>query len=205
MNRVILDFDDVLVKLSDGWNKWLYHQELSDVLLKREDITSYDFYITKYGDRARNFFLADPHNCYDVWVDPFEGAKDFVKWCCDNFDDVEILTHATKEATKEAKKNFAKKHFNFSNVKFCRDLHDKYKQIGSGILVDDYPYHNIMNVVKNNNHSILFDEAGRNGWSKLENYSKVIPKDFDFSKLWIANDYKRVQFLLERLGGVNGL
>ena len=97
----------------------------------------------------------------------FPDAKGFYDYCVRNFD-TEILTHASKEETKIAKKMFAQKWLDKDvNIRFFKELNDKYKYIGKAILVDDYPLHVLNHIATNKQPGIIFNYQGKNGWSNV--------------------------------------
>ena len=197
--KLSLDLDSTLCNFCEAWNKWLYLNGYTETILELSDIVSYSYHNETFGVGCKDFFIKDPTECYTNWISPYEGAKEFIQWCNNNIDDIEILTHADKSETKQAKIQFCEEHLNFTKLRFIDKLHNKYLLLEDRVLVDDYPYHVIKNVSHNNNHSIIFNHKGLNGWSKIEEYSELFNNDFDYSKIWITKDYSTTKFILERL------
>jgi hypothetical protein len=198
--KLIIDLDSTICDFMDPWLVWLNVRNYTDIFYRVEDIPSYDWIVDKFGNSTRDFFLDEPMITYKEWIKPYKGAKEFLDWCCENFD-ATILTHAFCEKTEEAK-TWHVKHKIKSDipVKFFRTLHDKFKHIDDGILIDDYPYHVIKTTGKTNKDSIIIDHDGRNGWSKLESYKELIEQEkVDVSKLHYTKSFEEIKEVLNSL------
>lgn len=199
LNKVFLDLDDTLADLVNSWNAWLYENEFTEEKLTKKDITTYDFYIKNFNSSAMDFYKK--YNCYEEWVQPLVGSHLFLDWCEQNFDEVEILSYATTEKCKSDKKEFVKKHFGFDNIKFSDSKNEKYTFTKNSILVDDYPANILPHILNNKCPGIIFNHNNENSWSCLSGYREMTNKFTmdDMKNVWISNDYKSLQDILERL------
>lgn len=187
--KITIDLDSTLCNFTESWNIWLFVNGYADRIYSTEEITSYDWYTKNHGEESKKFFLKDPSKCYN-FVKPYEGAKDFINHCKENYDDVEILTYSTTYKTCTAKMDFCLTHFDFEDVKFFEVMNDKYKQTEGRILIDDYPLHIINHLAFNKSYGIIFDYQEKFGWSKLRDYRNLLHTvNPDMRYIHIAHDY----------------
>lgn len=198
--KLVIDLDSTVCDFVDPWLIWLNVNNYTNEFYKVEDVTSYDWMMNKFDASVRDFFLVDPMVTYSLWIDPYKGAKEFLDWCYENYD-AYILTHAEIDETIEAKTWFVKNKINSQiPMKFFSNLHDKFKHIDDGILIDDYPYHAIKTTAKTNKDSIIIDHDGRNGWSKLIDYKDLIDTEKpDISKIHYTKSFDEVKEVLKTL------
>lgn len=197
--KLSIDLDSTLCTFCEGWVEWCYEKNLTPFKLTLEDIKSYDYMGKTYGEKCNDFFLKNPYDCYENWLKPYPNSGDFLEWCSNRFD-TEIITHACKKETEEAKIEFCRKHYNFKNVKFVKNLHDKYIHLQDRILIDDYPVHCVMNNSRNGNDSIIFNINGKNGWSNISTYNHLIEGEtINPNKLWYSTNYNATKRILRRI------
>lgn len=196
--KLEIDFDSTIANFIPNWLQWLYDNELSNKLHTTREVLSYDWMFKEFGDEAVNFFNEDPFKCYET-VKPYEGAKEFLTWCCDNYD-TEILTHSWKKETEQAKTKWVQDHIGIDiKLNFCYDLEDKYKKLSKDdLLIDDYPHHVLSHNIYNNGYGIIFDFNEENGWSKIEDYKEIDDTMFDERKCGYATNYDEVMYLIQR-------
>ena len=195
--KLCCDFDDVLVDFVDSWLKWIHTEGYSIKRHIPSDVEYYTWFIDKFGNNCRDFFLKDPVDCYANKLSAYPGAINFYKFCKRHFD-VEIVTHACKVETELAKTNFAK-HFFGKDVKirFFSVLEEKVNHIAGSILIDDYPFHIIKHAGINKMPGIIFDYNGRNGWSKYKDYRDQIEIDNPgINLIQYATSYEEIKLLL---------
>lgn len=175
MKKICLDFDDTLVNFIEPWLTWLKDEGYSETVFNKKDVTNYSWFFDRYGDSVKNFFLKNPIDCYNK-LRLYPDSDKFYNWCKRHYN-TEILTHASKEETKTAKTMFAKKWLEEDvNIRFFKELNEKYKYIGDAILIDDYPLHVINHIATNKQPGIIFNYQGGNGWSNVNNYKELINK-----------------------------
>ena len=196
--KVKVDLDDTLCSFCEPWCDWLYINKFTDRLLELKDITSYDFFSKNYGEEARKFFLTDPHFLYGTIIKPFTGAKEFFSSISKKHD-VEIVTLATKQDTKDAKIKFVQEHFNTDKIKFIEKLNEKYIYTKDSILIDDYPVH-IFNHIKHNKKGGIIFNKNNNGWSKLSNHHDIVDDlIIKSSDLFVSSNYDSLEWLIKNL------
>lgn len=198
--KIVLDLDDVLCNFVDAWCNWAYEQKLTPVPITRGDVSTYDYFFKTFGKDAHDFYLKDPYRVYRELVTPFDGSKDFMVWCHENFDEVQILSHATNRHSKICKREFVNKHFDFDNIDFSSSRVEKFNFTKDCILVDDFPTNVLKHVARNNNHGIIFNRNNGNGWAALHKYDELITEEQpDLSKMHYSNSYCETKYLLRTM------
>ena len=177
MRKLVLDFDSTLAALMEPWMIWLYRKGYSDYVHDLSEVESYCWMHEKYGNSVSGFFHDDPEHTYSNYVLPYPGAKEFVRWTLEHFEEVEIVTHSNKPETEKAKVEWAREYLDFDNLRFFSVLEDKFKHIQGSILLDDYPLHVIKHLSRNGCPGIVFDYNKGNGWSKLETYKDLLNEE----------------------------
>lgn len=198
MKKLILDLDDVLCDFVSSWCNWLhYEKKWTETLLTPRDIKTYDHFLLNYGSQSHDFFAKDPHSTYTDWVEPLEGSHEFVEWCHNNFDEVQILTHATIIDSQKAKRAFVSKHFNIKNIKYSSSKMEKYNYTNGAILVDDYPLNVLKHIQFNEEHGICFNKDRMNAWSTINCHPEFINNpDINLNKYWEVNSYEQLKQIL---------
>jgi hypothetical protein len=198
--NIIFDLDSTLCEFMDPWFEWLVEHKHTNHLFKKEDCLHYGWIHENFGvDVVNGYFLNDPVSLYSHIIQPYYGAAEMVKWAKENFDGVEIVTHANTRATKVAKTAFVREHFDMkdSEIRFFHVLEEKVMHVKNAVLIDDYPLHIIYHMARNLRPAILFDYEGRNGWSKLRDYVPLIESERpDFRFYHKAEAYHEIKDFL---------
>jgi hypothetical protein len=197
LKRIILDLDNTLCDFIETWLVWLYSEGYADRILTLPEVTTYDFLCRSFGKGASDFYLEDPHFIYGKLIQPYEGSKEFVEWCKENFDEVSILSHADTYKNKEAKSKFVKYNYGITDIQFSNNIIEKYNFTKKCILVDDYPYHILQHINKNNNLGICIN-LHNNGWSNINNHLPLIMENnIDMSKFKSAGSYEEIKQIIK--------
>jgi hypothetical protein len=165
--KLTLDLDNVLANFVDTWHIWMLREGITTEHLDTNDVKGYDWHKKKFGVEVNKFFINDTFDCYDM-IRPYEGAKDFLRYCMLNFEDVEILSHTCTERSSKAKKKFCQLHLDFDNIKFADSKTDKYLQTEGRVLIDDYPAQVIKHISNNEEFGIVYNHNNSLGWCKLD-------------------------------------
>lgn len=200
MNKIVLDLDDVLCDFVPTWCKWLYAKGITKTELTRQDIKTYDHF-QLFGKEANDFYIKNPDESYNEWINPLEGSHEFVEWCENNFDEVMILSHATHKNSQNAKKAFVRKHFNIKNINFSSSVIEKYNFTQGCILIDDYPLNVLKHVQHNNAHGITFNRDRMNPWSSINCHPEFVNSgdDINFDKYWELCSYEQIKQVLHMI------
>ncbi len=200
--KLALDLDDVLCDFVGTWCQWLFTEGISDRLLTRADIDTYDFFHKNFGRKAHDFFLVNPQNLYENMVTPFSGSHDFVEWAKTEFDDITVLTHCQQKDAKAAKTKFIKEQFGLDKIKFSGGSREKHTFLDTDtILVDDYPHNVLQHVAFNDAHGICFNRNGVNGWDGFHKYQYLVDSNpIDHNLYWDSvESYAHLQIILAEI------
>jgi len=201
--KITFDLDSTLADMVSPWLVWLKTEGFTNELFTSADVKTYNWFMSEFGESVRDFFLKDPIHVYTECIKPFPGAKDLILWAIANKFEFEIVTHADRDSTRQAKINWINQHLGLppSFIRFFENLHNKSAYLDESILIDDYPHHAIQHIARNKQPAIIFDYHGNNGWSKLEGYSELmIAESPDMNKCRIAKTYDEVKTQILILG-----
>lgn len=195
--RLSVDFDSVLVDFMEPWFDWLIHKRITNFKFNASHALSYDWLCKQFGPVVYDYFREDPFETYTK-VQMFPGAKEFLNWCFDNFEHVEIVTHSDQDTTAQAKLDYVKTYFDTKSIKFFSKMDEKFKHTSDSILIDDYPLHCVKHIVHNDRPAILFDWNNNNGWSKLGDYIDLLEElKPDLGFYHKAYDYEQTKNILK--------
>lgn len=184
IKKLYVDLDETLLDSISVWLQWIY--EVKNVIIKREDILTYEHIFESYGSSFMDFWN-DPsyYNCDTI--KPLNGAIEFIDALKSKYgkDNITIATWSYNDIVPY-KNEIAKKFFGINNVIHSKE---KWKHTCDGVLVDDAP-HNIEEHSVNN-HGILFNYDDMNPWARKSNTS------------YKANSYNKVLDILEGINGNN--
>ena len=167
IRRVYVDYDDTLNNLNHAWMAWI--EQKFGVKLTTEMITSYDYVKNTLGDSACDFWRT-PGN-YRQFISLHPGAAKFF-WslqCLFGKDNVFVLTSTPSKEVEIEKTEVASSQLEIP-PEMVVHASDKWVHTKDSLIVDDWPVHIINHIDKNRRPGILFDRAGRYGWSKLDRY-----------------------------------
>jgi len=163
--RIFLDYDDLLVGLTEPWLAHL--RDAHNLDIPRKAILYFSFVQQTHGKWTADFFR-NP-GIYDT-ISPLPGARVFVDTLRLKFGEQNVFViSASYDAVQARKEQHAWEHFSVPGGQFIH-AREKHVHTARGILVDDNPGNVARHVKANGTPGVVYTGQGEYGWANPENY-----------------------------------